>query len=78
MRAATAIPHRAQNATAYACAYAPRGSDVGRDTPSYTVLGYGKTLRFHGFTCTSRVTGLTCTNPAGHGLFLSRASYRLW
>jgi hypothetical protein len=52
--------------------------DVGRDTPKYVTLGYGRTWRYRGFACTSRVTGLTCANRAGHGLFLSRASYRLW
>ena len=52
--------------------------DIGRDTPSFTVLGYGKTWRFRAFTCTSRITGLTCTNRYGHGLFLSRESRRLW
>jgi hypothetical protein len=52
--------------------------DIGRDTPTYVVLAYGRTWRSHGFTCTSRVTGLTCTNGHGHGLFLSRASYRVW
>ena len=52
--------------------------DIGRDRPSYRVLGYGSTWRSHGFTCTSRVTGLTCTNGRAHGLFLSRASYRLF
>jgi hypothetical protein len=52
--------------------------DIGRDTPTFTVLAYGHTWRSHGFTCTSRSTGLTCTNGHGHGLFLSRESYRLW
>ena len=52
--------------------------DIGRDTPRFIVLAYGRTWRSHGFTCTSRVTGLTCTNGHGHGLFLSRESYRLW
>jgi hypothetical protein len=52
--------------------------DIGRDTPRFTVLAYGRTWRSHGFTCISRVTGLTCTNGRGNGLFLSRASYRLW
>lgn len=52
--------------------------DAGRDTPAYTVLAYGRTWRGRGFTCRSRVTGLTCTNGRGHGLFLSRESYRLW
>jgi hypothetical protein len=52
--------------------------DSGRDTPTYTVLAYGRTWRARGFTCRSRTTGLTCTNGRGHGLFLSRESYRLW
>ncbi|HEU5363441.1 MAG TPA: DUF6636 domain-containing protein [Gaiellaceae bacterium] len=52
--------------------------DIGRDTPTYTVLGYGRAWHSHGFTCRSRTTGLTCTNGHGHGLFLSRQSYRLW
>jgi len=52
--------------------------DIGRDTPTFVVLAYGHSWRSHGFTCTSRVTGLTCTNGHGHGLFLSRESNRLW
>ena len=52
--------------------------DIGRDTPTFVVLAYGRTWRSHGFTCRSRVTGLTCTNGNRHGLFLSRASYRLY
>jgi hypothetical protein len=33
----------------------------------------------HGpFTCASRLTGVTCTNTRGHGLFLSRQSWRAW
>jgi hypothetical protein len=52
--------------------------DIGRDTPRFVVLAYGHTWRSHGFTCTSRPTGLTCTNGHGHGLFVSRESFRLW
>jgi hypothetical protein len=52
--------------------------DIGRDTPRFVVLAYGRTWRSHGFTCRSRLAGLTCTNGHGHGLFLSRASYRLF
>jgi Family of unknown function (DUF6636) len=44
----------------------------------YRTLAYGSTWRYRAFTCTSRFTGLTCTNRAGHGLFLSRESYRLF
>jgi hypothetical protein len=46
--------------------------------PSYTTLGYGRTWRAGPFTCTSRPTGLTCRNARGHGLFLSRATWRAW
>jgi hypothetical protein len=42
------------------------------------VLGYGKTWRHDGFTCTSRTTGLTCRNLAGHGFFLSRQQSRIF
>jgi hypothetical protein len=49
-----------------------------RDTPTFVVLAYGRTWRYREFTCSSRVTGLTCTTAGGHGLFLSRDSYRLW
>lgn len=52
--------------------------DIGRDTPRFVVLAYGRTWRSHSFTCRSRLAGLTCTNGHGHGLFLSRASYRLY
>jgi hypothetical protein len=50
----------------------------GNDTPSFVTLAYGRTWRHGGFTCRSRLTGLTCTNRAGHGLFLSRAAWRAW
>ena len=40
------------------------------------VLPYGSTWSAGPFACTSRPTGLTCTNAAGHGLFLGRAAYR--
>ncbi len=43
---------------------------------TYATLAYGRTWRHGPYTCKSRLTGLTCTNRAGHGLFLSRASYR--
>ena len=39
---------------------------------------YGKVWRHAMFTCWSRVTGVTCQNRAGHGLFLSRQSWRAW
>ena len=44
----------------------------------YRTLAYGTTWRRGAFTCTSRFSGLTCTNSAGHGVFVSRESYRLF
>lgn len=44
--------------------------------PRAAVLGYGRVWRGNGFRCTSRTTGLTCSNQSGHGFFLSRESYR--
>lgn len=46
--------------------------------PRYVTLPYGMTWRRGVFTCTSRTTGVTCRNSAGHGLFVSRESYRLF
>lgn len=42
------------------------------------VLPYGQTWHAGPYACTSRATGLTCTNSNGHGLFLGRATYRLF
>jgi len=44
----------------------------------FATLPYGKTWRRGVFACTSRVTGLTCTSRTGHGLFISRESWRGW
>ena len=45
--------------------------------PKARVLAYGTTWRGGAFTCTSKTTGLRCTNRSGHGFFLSREhSYR--
>jgi hypothetical protein len=52
--------------------------DEGTQRPSYADLPYGRTWRRAGFTCVSRVTGVTCRNARGHGLFISRASWRAW
>jgi hypothetical protein len=46
--------------------------------PAYERLAYGRTWHFGAFTCTSRFTGLTCTTGSGHGIFLSRQSWRGW
>jgi hypothetical protein len=47
-------------------------------TPSAKVLPYGTSWSYNGFRCVSRSTGLTCTNPRGHGFFLSRESWRVY
>ena len=44
----------------------------------YTTLAYGRNWQRGPFTCTSRVTGVTCRSRTGHGLFLSRQAYRAW
>jgi len=46
--------------------------------PVYRTLAYGRTWRHGGFTCSSARTGLTCRDGHGHGLFLSRESWRAW
>ena len=40
--------------------------------PRARVLAYGVTWRRNGFSCVSRLAGLTCRNRSGHGFFLSR------
>lgn len=49
-----------------------------RYEPVYRTLAYGRTWRSAGFTCASERTGLTCRNGHGHGLFVSRESWRAW
>ena len=46
--------------------------------PSYVVLPYGESWRQGVFTCVSRIAGVTCTSRAGHGVFVSRQSWRVW
>jgi len=50
----------------------------GRDRPVLRILAYGRVWRQGLYTCRSRLTGLTCTTRGGHGLSLSRASWRAW
>jgi hypothetical protein len=52
--------------------------NANRNRPAYRTLAYGRTWRFAAFTCRSRVTGLTCATPTGHGVFISRESWRGW
>ena len=40
--------------------------------PRAPKLAYGRIFVRTGFRCVSRITGLTCTNAARHGFFLSR------
>jgi hypothetical protein len=47
--------------------------NAGTDFPR---LRYGKTWKYRGFKCSSRMTGLTCRNSSGHGFFLSRGKQR--
>jgi hypothetical protein len=47
-------------------------------TPHYPLLAYGRTWRQGGFTCASAVTGVTCRSRTGHGLFISRQSWRAY
>jgi Family of unknown function (DUF6636) len=44
--------------------------------PVYRTLPYGKKWKHGGFTCASAATGLTCRNAKGHGLVISRESWR--
>ena len=46
--------------------------------PSYVTLAYGKTWRQKMFSCTSKVAGVNCSNPSGHGIFISRQTWRTW
>ncbi len=50
----------------------------GTQRPTFVDLPYGRTWRRAGFTCMSRVTGVTCRNAHRHGLFVSRASWHVW
>jgi hypothetical protein len=46
--------------------------------PVYVGQPYGTTWRRGVFSCDSRRTGVTCRSRTGHGLFISRASWRAW
>lgn len=43
---------------------------------NYPILNYNFTWKQGGFKCTSRTTGLTCTNASGRGFFLSKEKWR--
>jgi hypothetical protein len=48
------------------------------DKPGYRTLAYGRSRQLGPFTCSSRMTGVTCRTRTGHGLFVSRQAYRAW
>jgi hypothetical protein len=50
--------------------------DPSTQRPTYSTLAYGKTWRHGPYTCVSRRTGITCKSTRGHGLFISRESWR--
>ena len=45
--------------------------------PSFRVLPYGRTWSKGSFTCLSSRVGVSCSNRAGYGFFLSRESWRV-
>jgi hypothetical protein len=51
--------------------------DTARD-PSATAVPYGEDTQYDHFSCMSRTSGVTCTNQAKHGFFISIQSYRLF
>ena len=59
-----------------ACSGGP-AYDPQTEHPRYVTLAYGKTWRQGPFTCRSATTGVTCTNRAGHSLFVSRGAWRI-
>ena len=46
--------------------------------PRLSMLPYGVPWKRGPFSCVVRRTGVTCVNGRGHGLFVSRASYRVF
>lgn len=50
--------------------------DSSTQHPRLVTLAYGKTWKHSVFMCFSKVNGMTCKNSAGHGLFISRGSWR--
>jgi hypothetical protein len=84
LRPLPAKPSRCEGDWGRAVGMAPTGrasryciTDTVMD-PRAAVLAYGRTWSRGGFTCVSRMTGLTCTNRSGHGFFLSRERSRLY
>ena len=49
-----------------------------KQRPRYVVVPYGTTWHAGPFDCRSQISGLGCSNHTGHGLFISRETWRLW
>jgi hypothetical protein len=46
--------------------------------PAAPVLDYGRSITRWGLSCTSRRTGMTCTNAEGHGFTVARRSQKVF
>ena len=46
--------------------------------PNGMVLAYGDHIDLGGFRCSSETTGMTCTNPAGHGFTVAKRVQKLF
>jgi hypothetical protein len=68
---------RATKKTALYCTSNPP-YNLSTQRPNNVKLAYGKSFRHGAFTCLSRITGVTCHNRTGHGLFVSRQAWRVW
>jgi hypothetical protein len=67
--------HGFELSTRYRGAPSCSGGTLG--TARYRTLAYGTTWHAAPFTCTSRITGMTCT-AGTHGLFIARQTWRGW
>lgn len=57
--------------------YLPCHGDTVSDPSAFT-LGYGRSITLGPFTCTSRKTGMTCTNAQGHGFQIAKATQKVF
>jgi hypothetical protein len=48
------------------------------EDPGSFVLGYGEEVSLGGIICASDESGMTCTNPGGHGFTVAKARQRLF
>jgi hypothetical protein len=62
----------------HATGFARTGFVRGNAATDVPRLGYGRTWRWQGMRCVSRMAGLTCVNGSGHGFFLSRQAQRIF